>query len=186
VSTAEQTTFTAADLLAMPDGDRFELVDGKLVERDMGMESSVVAGRVFLRIGAFVEQHHLGWAAPEGTAYQCFEDDRERVRKPDASFVARGRFPNDTPPRGHCRIAPDLAVEVVSPNDSYYDVEHKVQEYLAAGVKQVWVVNPDRRNVRIHRLDGTTTDLDENDEITGEDVLPGFTCRVGEFFLPRG
>jgi Uma2 family endonuclease len=76
-------------------------------------------------------------------------------------------------------------VEVVSPNDSYYDVEHKVQEYLSAGVQRVWVVNPDRRNVRIHHLDGTTTTLNENDEITGEAVLPGFKCRVGEFFLPR-
>jgi Uma2 family endonuclease len=151
----------------------------------MGAESTLITTRVLLRIGAFVEQRGLGWPASEGMSYQCFPDDPEKVRRPDVSFVARGRFPNERPPRGHCRIAPDLAVEVVSPNDSYYDVEQKVQEYLSAGVKLVWIVNPDRRNVRIHRLDGTTTDLDENDEITGEDVLPGFTCRVSEFFLPR-
>jgi Uma2 family endonuclease len=155
------------------------------VERDMGMEASVVAGRVFLRLAAFVEQHNLGWVAPEGTSYQCFPDEPDRVRRADTSFVARGRLPSDTPPRGHCRIAPDLAVEVVSPNDSYYEVEQKVQEYVGAGVRLVWVVNPDNRTVRVHRLEGTTTDLDELDEVSGENVLPGFTCRAGDFFLPR-
>jgi Uma2 family endonuclease len=186
MSIVEQTTFTAADLLAMPDGDKYELVNGKLVERNMGMESSVVAGRIFFRIIAFVEQHALGIVAPEGTGYQCFDNDREGVRRPDTSFVAIGRLPNDAPPRGFCRIPPDLAVEVVSPNDTYYEVEEKVQEYLEAGVKLVWVVNPDNRTLRVHRPDGTPTDLDENEIVSGEDVLPGFTCRVGEFFLTSG
>ncbi|MBW3597261.1 MAG: Uma2 family endonuclease [Planctomycetes bacterium] len=185
MSIGEQITYTAADLLSMPDGDRYELVDGQLVERKMGTESSWVAGEVHRHVGNFVVHHRLGWALPEGASYQCFPDDPERVRKPDVSFIAGARLPNATVPRGHCPIAPDLAVEVVSPRDSYYEVDQKVHEYLAAGVKLVWVVNPDSRTLRVHRLGGATSDLSETDAVSGEDLLPGFQCRVSEFFPPR-
>jgi Uma2 family endonuclease len=83
---------------------------------------------------------------------------------------------------GHLPIHPDLAVEVTSPGDSVYEVDQKIQEYLAAGVSLVWEVNPELRTILIHRQDGTVTRLGENDEITGENVLPGFRCRVGDFF----
>ena len=151
----------------------------------MGAAASWIAGRIHSRLDSYVEQRNLGWAFPEGTSFQCFPDDPDRVRRADASFIARGRLPNETLPRGHCRTAPDLAVEVVSPNDLYYEVDQKVREYLSAGVKLVWVVNPDSRTVRIHRLNGPPSDLGENDTINGEDVLPGFVCRFAEFFPPR-
>jgi Uma2 family endonuclease len=169
----------------MPDGDRFELVNGQLVERNMGAESSWVAGQIHSRINVFAMERNLGWAFPEGTSFQCFPDDAERVRKPDVSFVARGRLPNETPPRGHCRVPPDLAVEVVSPRDLYYEIDEKVQDYLDAGVKLIWIANPDRRTLRVHRLNGAGADLDESGIASGEDILPGFTCCVGEFFPPR-
>ena len=87
--------------------------------------------------------------------------------------------------RGHCRIAPNLAVEVISPNDSYEEVEEKVREYLAANVELVWVINPATRSVRVHRADGSVTDLDENSELDGENVVPGFRCRVCDLFAVR-
>jgi Uma2 family endonuclease len=169
----------------MPDGDRYELVNGNLVERKFGAESSWVAGRIHSRLDTFVESRGLGWVFPEGTSYQCFPEDPEGVRKPDVSMIARGRLTNETPPIGHCRIAPDLAVEVVSPHDLYYEVDEKVELYLRARVKLVWVVNPRRRTLRVHRLEGPITDLNESDAVSGEDVLPGFTCRVSEFFPPH-
>ena len=185
MSIGEQTTYTPADLLEMPDGERYELVGGQLVERNKGTESSWIAGRIHSRLDAFVEEHQLGWALPEGTSYQCFPDEPDRVRKPDVSFIARGRLPDETLPRGHCRTAPDLAVEVVLPNDLYLEVDQKVHEYLAAGVRLMWVVNPDNRTLRIHRPTGSPPDLTENDQVTGEDVLPGFSCPVVDFFPPR-
>ncbi|MBW3596832.1 MAG: Uma2 family endonuclease [Planctomycetes bacterium] len=184
MSIGEQTAYTASDLLEMPDGDRYELAGGQLVEREMGAESSWVAGNVHTHLNNFVLQHELGWALPEGTSFQCFPDDPERVRRPDVSFIARGRLASDILPRGHCRIAPDLAVEVVSPRDSYYEVDQKVSEYLAAGVQQVWVVNPDNRTLRVHHLNGPLSHLNENDVVSGEDLLPVFGRRVGDFFPP--
>lgn len=185
MSLATQTTYTADDLLTMPDGDRYELVNGQLVERNMGTESSWIAGRIFFNISRFLEEQSLGWAFPEGTGFQCFREDRDRVRKPDMAFVRHGKFSGKSLPKGFARIPPDLAVEVVSPNDLYYEVEQKVREYLQAGVSLVWIINPDDRTVRIFRSSGAgPTQLGENDELTGEDILPGFRCQVSELFPP--
>jgi Uma2 family endonuclease len=79
-------------------------------------------------------------------------------------------------------IPPDLAVEVVSPNDLAYDVESKVVEYLDANVALVWVIDPEARTVRIYRRDGSISWLREQGELSGEDVLPGFQCRVATIF----
>jgi Uma2 family endonuclease len=73
---------------------------------------------------------------------------------------------------------------VISPNELYSEVEEKVDEYLAAGVRLVWVIDPPHRSVRIHRADGTVTDLHESDELSGEAVVPGFCCPVAELFHP--
>ncbi|MBI3466935.1 MAG: Uma2 family endonuclease [Planctomycetes bacterium] len=170
------------DLLTMPDGDRFELVAGNLVERNMGAKSSYVAGRTHVLLTEFCDSHRRGLAFPEGTSYQCFPDDSSKVRRADVSFIATGRLPNDEPPDGHILIAPDLAVEVVSPNDLAYEIDEKVEEFLAAGVRLVWVVNPATRTVRVHRPDRPGITLRAEDELTGDDVLPGFRCRVQDLF----
>jgi Uma2 family endonuclease len=104
------------------------------------------------------------------------------VRKPDVSFLCSGRLPGNRPARGYDAIPPDLAVEILSPRDLASDIDMKVEEYLRAGVRLVWVVNPDARTVRIHRADRTITGLHEGDELSGEDVLPGFACKVAEIF----
>ena len=175
-------TFTPEDLLALPDGDLYELVDGCPVEKTMGAEASWIGGEVLAVLRNFVRDHDLGRVFPADTGYQCFSATPNLVRKPDVSFIRWGRLPGDTLPTGNVRIAPDLAVEVVSPNDTYYEVEQKVREFLKAGVRQVWVINPPTRAVRIHRPGGSLTDLGEDQELTGADVVPGFRCRVGELF----
>jgi Uma2 family endonuclease len=186
MSTASPAQYSADDLLTMPDGDLFEVVDGQLVERKMSVTSSWVAGEVHRLIANHVSENRLGWAFPEGTSYQCFPWDSGRARRPDASFVAGGRFEHDElPDQGHIQVAPDLAVEVVSPHDTYYEVDQKVEDYLEAGVKVVWVINPEQRIVRIHRAgEGRISTLHESDELSGEGVLPRFTCRVADV-LPR-
>jgi Uma2 family endonuclease len=180
------TLFTPDDLLRMEDAVNYELVDGKLVERHMGMQSSRIGMRVGLLIGKYLELHPEGLVYGADAGYQCFTNAPNTVRKPDVSVVRAGRFPDNREPEGHCRIAPDLAVEVVSPNDLAYEVEEKVAEYLEAGIPLVWIVNPPTRTVRIHRPKssprGPIAELSGDDAITGEDVLPGFSCKVSEFF----
>jgi Uma2 family endonuclease len=176
--------FTPEDLLALPDGDLFELVNGHLVERHIGAESSWVGGELYRLIGTFCRENQSGWVWPADGSFQCFPDRPNLVRKPDVSFIRRGRLPGEQLPRGHIRIQPDLAVEVVSPKDLFTEVEQKVGEYLKVGVRLVWVVNPDSRTVWVFRANGTITRLHEQEELSGEDVLPGFHCQVSALFPP--
>lgn len=178
--------FTAADLLTLPGGVDYELVNGQLVERGMGTLSSWVGGRLRRILDAYCEAQRLGWAFPADAGYQCFSDEPNRVRKPDVSFIRFGRLPGKELPAGHARIAPDFAAEVVCPNDLASDLDRKIKEYLGAGVRLVWVINPDIRFARIHRADGSIAEVGENGALSGEDVIPGFRCVLRELFPPAG
>jgi Uma2 family endonuclease len=179
---AVKSEYTPEDLLTMPDGYRYELVDGTLVERHRGWLAGVIGTELLFRICNFNHQHKLGWVNQGGDgSYQPFPGKR-LVRKPDVSFVRFGRFPGERPPSGHALLAPDLAVEVVSPNDLYEEVDRKIEEYVRAGVRLIWVISPQTHTVRVYRLNGSSTSLREDGELDGEDVLPGFRCPVGELF----
>jgi Uma2 family endonuclease len=175
-------TYTPQDLLAMPDANNYELVDGHLVERNVSQLSSWVAGRLFRLIDVFIDDKRLGWAWPSDLGYECFPDSPGKVRRADVSFIRLERLPEGPTSEGYAAIAPDLAVEVLSPNDLAYDVDKKVAEYLGAGVSLVWVINPETRTILIRRRDGTVDWLREHDELSGEGVLPGFRCRVSSLF----
>jgi Uma2 family endonuclease len=176
--------YTPEDLLAMPDGKSYELVNGQLVERKMGAESSRVGGRLYSRLDDFCDGHNLGIVWPADNGYQCFPHAPGLVRRPDVSFVRRGRLPGDVSPKGWVRIPPDLAVEVVSPKDLAGELEEKLDDYRKAGVPLVWVIYPEQRKARIFHLDGPAVELMEDDELSGEDVIPGFRCPLREI-LPR-
>src|SRR5687768_7775120 len=135
---AAETLYTPDDLLRMTDGPRRELIDGRLVEKPMGARSSLIAVTLAPVLGPFIRSRGLGRLFGSDCGYQIFLNHPNRVRFPDLSFIARGRLPNEEVPGGHVRVAPDLAVEVVSPNDLACDVHEKVAEYLAAGVGVVW------------------------------------------------
>jgi Uma2 family endonuclease len=182
---ATKTQYTPEDLLAMPDSKNYELVHGQLVEREMGIESCWVAGRLHSWLDRFCQDHGIGWALPADNGYQRFPHDPGLVRRPDVSFVRYGRFPGGVLPKGWAKIPPDLAVEVVSPNDTTYALDEKLEDYQKAGVPLVWVINPNSRTVRVHRSDGTISDLREDEELSGEDVIPGFRCLVREILAPR-
>jgi Uma2 family endonuclease len=182
---ATKPEYTPEDLLTMPDGDSYELVDGRLVERHMGINASVVMREITRRLGNYCHEHRVGWVVAGGDAgYQGFPGSPRTVRKPDVSFVRFGRFPGEELPRGYASLAPDLAVEVISPNDLYEEVDQKIEEYLRAGVRLVWVISPLNHTVRVYRLDGSSASLRDADELDGEDVLPGFRCPVRELFPP--
>jgi Uma2 family endonuclease len=184
MSTATKTHYTPQDLLELPDAVSWELVDGQLVERTMSELSSYIGGRLVHFLMAYCEPAGLGWVFPADAGYQCFPDAPNKVRKPDASFIRRERLPEGPHARGFTRIAPDLAVEVLSPHEYATDVETKLQEYLDAGVQLVWKVNPEARLVTVLRVDGTGNRLREDDELSGENIIPGFRMKVGDLFLP--
>ena len=169
----------------MPEGERYELVDGHLVEKPIGAESDWIGMRLIAQLVMFVESSRRGHVFGPETGYQCFRDAPNKVRKPDGSFIAAGRLPGNRIPKGHIRIVPDLAIEVISPNDLYYEVEAKVHEYQTAGVRLIWVVNPDLRTVKVYDSQaGHPSELTAGDELTGGDVLPGFRCTIADLFPP--
>jgi Uma2 family endonuclease len=104
--------------------------------------------------------------------------DPDTVRAADVAFVSRDRVPPEGVPVGFWPMAPDLAVEVVSPNDRPEDIQEKVEEYLAAGTKLVGVVYPKTQSVTVYRSLREIVVLREDDLITGDEVLPGFACPV--------
>ncbi len=171
------------DLLAMPDGDRYELIDGVPREKPMGAQSDEVAGLLLTQLNVFIRPRKLGRAYPSQTGFQCFPKDPKLVRMPDTSFVAAGKLPGDTSPEGYIKVAPDLAVEVISPNEMYEEVAVKVADYKSAGVRLIWVVSPKSRTVLIRRADGTCGEVGEAGMLSGEDVIPGFACPVAELFV---
>jgi Uma2 family endonuclease len=174
--------YTAEDLLAVENGHCYELVDGRLVEKHMGVEAGVIAANVIFLLRLYLRDRNAGVVATQDAGYQLFPDDAARLRKPDVSFIRHDRLPDQHVPRGYPRLAPDLAVEVVSPNDLAEEVAARVVDYLRANVPLLWVVYPSVRFVQVFRPGGSASYLTAADEITGEDVLPGFACRVEEFF----
>ena len=174
---------TPEDLLAMPNEVDYELINGELVERHSGAESSWIASNLIGLIYLWCRGRLPGHLFTNDCGYQCFADDPTKVRKPDVSFVRKGRFPGERVPRGYIDIPPDLVVEVLSPNDLASEAAVKVEDYLDAGVPLVWVISPDAETVTVHRADGTVTKLHNTDVLPSEAVLPGFRCKVSELFV---
>jgi Uma2 family endonuclease len=178
-ATAEKL-YTPEDLLAL--GNGFELIDGRLVEKNTGMEASVVAVNLSSLLRTHEQAHSRGYVCDGDTGYQIFAERPNLVRKPDGSFIARERLPDGKPVRGHVRIPPDLGFEVVSPNDLAEEVNTKVMAFLRAGVQLVWVLYPQTRTILVLRPGGSAAYLTDADELSGEEVIPGFACRVAEVF----
>lgn len=179
---ASNVQFTPADLLRLPDRNGYELVDGQLVERPASKELSRIGVNIPRLLGN--EASRIGEAEVYGAdlGYQCFPDAEKDVRKPDASVIRRERLAALAGDPGYMPIPADLAVEVISPNDLSREMNEKVEDYLAAGFRLVWVVDPGTRLVAVHRIDGSVSKIHADEEITGEVALQSFRCRVSEFF----
>ncbi len=174
---------TADELWEMPEvpGKRYELVEGELVEMPgAGMLHNFIVGLLYRLIDAYAREHQLGVAFSDGLGY-LIRRDPDILRIPDVSFLSRARLPEGQIVSGYCPVAPDLAVEIVSPNDRFSDVLAKVHEYLAAGTRLVWVVWPEGQMVIVHGSDGVA-ELGPEDVLSGEDVLPDFEVRVKQLF----
>ena len=177
-TTAEQP-ITPEQLLAMPNSNTLELVDGQIVEKNVSVMSSQTEGLIYHRLRSFVDAHPVAEVYPASLGYRCFPDDPNKVRKPDVSVVRNERLRElPDPDPGFMPIVPDLAVEVVSKNDTVYEIDEKVREYHDAGFPLVWVVDPKLPAIMVHPRGGRLTTLTADDQATAEQALPGFRCRV--------
>lgn len=175
---------TIEDLWEMPEkpGVRFELVDGELVEvPGAGAVHTMIMVTLFKLLSECSQRHQYGIVFPDGLGY-ILSPHPGRLRIPDVSFVSRDRIPSTGIPEGFWPGAPDLAVEIVSPNDRAEDVHAKVGEYLEAGARAVWVLWPRERSVTVYGAAGSVNELGPDDELDGGDVLPGFSVRVDKLF----
>lgn len=172
---------TVEEFARLPDAEnRMELVRGRLVrEPPAGFEHGGIAMNVGRRLGEFVDREDLGVVVAAETGFVLFEDP-PTVRAPDAAFVAKERLPEDCV--GYAHLAPDLAVEVVSPSNTTAQLHDKVCDFLDAGTRMVWVIEPSRRTVMVYRSRDDIRLLAEDDELEGGDVLPGFSVQVAELF----
>jgi Uma2 family endonuclease len=157
-----------------------------LIEDAGSIESVWIAGALFRHLWDYAEKTGAGYAFMDGLQLRCFADDPDRIRKPDTCFVRKDRLDPAEFSQGFCPVAPDVVVEVVSPNDGYYEVERKVNEYLDAGVQLVWIVSPESRTVIVYDLDRRIEHLKSSQQLTGGTVLSGFTCPVNSLFPPAG
>jgi Uma2 family endonuclease len=185
MSIAEKPLVTPDDLLRMPNQKDFELIDGELVERKVSVLSSWIGLQIARLIGNYIVDRQLGWVFGPDNGFYCIPGLPNTLRKPDASFVRMDRLPAEQIGEGWLKLVPDLIVEVISPNDLAEEVEEKIEMFLKAGVPLIWVVSPAGRNVKILRNDGSIAIVREGDELSGEDILPGFVCPVSSIFLPK-
>jgi Uma2 family endonuclease len=163
-----------------PDGSRQELVRGVIetMPPPGGLHGSC-CWRVARRLGTHIEDCNLGHVFINDTGFVS-ERGPDTVRGPDLSFWSKDRL--QEVPEGYIEIPPDLAVEVVSPNDHLSRVQKKVREYLAKGVRLIWVVDPVDRSMTVYRSLKEVSILTETETLEGGDVVPGFACRVGDLF----
>ncbi len=160
----------------------YEFIDGQAVEKPMGAQASWVIANLTTVLNIFVRSNKLGYIFESEGSYQIFPAQPRKVRKPDASFVVRGRFPNEKVPSGNIRLYPDLVIEGISPNDHTTDTEERIADFLGAGTKLIWIVHPTVQSVWVFRQDGSAARLTENQSLSGETVVPGFTCPLATLF----
>lgn len=187
VAEQEKQLLTAEDLWEMPEafGKRFELVDGELVEMPgTGALHNLIVGVFYQLLSSYVDEHDLGLVFSDGTSY-IMRRNPDLLRIPDVSFLSWGSVPEEGAPEGYWTVAPDLAVEIVSPNDRADDVHDKVLEYLDSGVRLVLVLWPKSRTVTVYVPGIAARELGTDDEFDGGEVLPGFRVRVAELFAVR-
>jgi Uma2 family endonuclease len=175
---------SADDLYNLPNhGGRNELVQGEIIPMS---PASTMHGDIAMRLGAilwnFSEQHNLGRVFAAETGFTLSQNP-DTVRAPDVAFVAKKRIPEEgVPETGFWAIAPDLVAEIVSPHDRMSQIQNKVTDYLAAGVRLVWIVDPKTETVTVYQSLKQVKVLIAEDILEGEDVLPGFQLTLKKLF----
>src|SRR5713226_4760694 len=168
---------TAEDLLKPGVPERADLVRGVLVVHEPpGFRHGEITVRLTIALGTHVDARHLGRVVAGDAGFKL-QSDPDTVRGADIAFVSWERFPQPSPV-GFPPLGPDLVVEVLSPADRPGETLAKVANWLSAGTRLVWVIDPDRRIARVYRQDGSEAIVTAEAALDGEDVVPGFSCRL--------
>lgn len=176
--TAPLVTASELEHLSFPN-KQVELVKGQLVVREPpGSWHGAVSATLTSLLGNFVRQRSLGVVFGQDTGFKIATDP-DTVRGPDVAFVVRERM-HEIRKRGYAPVAPDLIAEIVSPDDRAGEVLAKVADWLGAGTRLVWVIDSQREQARVYRPDGSLTMVGADGSLDGEDVVPGFACRLNE------
>ena len=174
--TATEKLITAEELArtSIPD-KQVELIRGRLVVREPpSTHHGAVAGNLAFELSVCVREKKLGQVFPQDTGFKIASDP-DTVRGPDVAFVSKERL-DRIPEEGYADLAPDLVVEVISPSDRPGEVLAKIGEWLDAGARCAWIIDPRRREARVFHADASVSIIGEDDSLDGGDVLPGFSC----------
>ena len=179
---ASERLVTAEEFERMPDDDyHYELVDGRVVRvSPPGSRHAVLTLRIGMLLAQHAEAGHLGAVMTDGGFKIATSPDT--VRAPDVAFVLQGRIPETGLPDGYWPGPPDLAVEIKSPGDRPSEIRTKVDDYVARGVRLVWVVDPKKKTVTAHTPQSPPVTLGADDVLDAGDVIPGFSCTVSRIF----
>ena len=174
---------TAEQLLMMPDNHmRRELIAGEVREMTpAGSEHGRVAVKFATRLEIFSEKNNLGAVFAAETGF-ILARDPDTVRAPDVAFVSRNSLEKTPVGLGYYAGIPDLAVEVISPHDTYSEVESKVEDWLNAGCRMVVVANPRNHTLKIYRKMTEVSVLTVENAFDGGDVVPGFRLPIQQIF----
>lgn len=178
--TVDTRLFTADELLRLPDdGSRYELVEGELKRMSpAGYDRGDIAMNIGAHLKAYVRAHRLGKVFAAETGF-LLSRSPDTVLAPDVSYVRTERLMRPRG-RGFYVAPPDLAVEVISPDDLYTDVDEKTQQYLKAGTPAVAIVNPRTGTVHVHRSTNDVRAMTDTLEV--DDVVPGWKMPLDEVF----
>jgi Uma2 family endonuclease len=172
-------TATIDDLLR-PENEGCELVDGTLVEKTVGQEESLLASWLITLMNGFVIPRNLGIVTGE---HGFFDLPDGPVRGPDVAFVSWNQMPGRQRIRvPYPRQAPDLAVEILSPNNARAEMDRKRGEYFRSGVRRVWEIDPRARTVAVYTDADSFSTLSAADTLDAGDVLPGFALPLAQLF----
>lgn len=177
-STSHLMTAAELERLYLP-GTSTELVRGRLVVREpSGTRHGIIAAKLSYLVSAFVYRQRLGVVVSQDTGFKI-ESDPDTVRAPDVAFLSQERA-DQVPDRGYAALAPDLLAEIVSPDDRPGELLAKVAQWLEAGTRLVWVIDPHHAEARVYRPDGSLTIIGVDGVLDGEDVLQGFRCALAD------
>jgi Uma2 family endonuclease len=175
-----RTIITARQLLEESDLGRCELIRGEIIPMTPASpQHGRIETRLASRLDSFVQANGLGEVYSGDVGFQI-EQDPDTVRAPDIAFV-RWERAAEAPEEGFFQGPPDLAVEVVSPNDRLTEAMAKVQDWLGAGCAAVWLVDPRTQRMTVFQ-EGRTSVLKVGDRLTGGELLPGFELPIAEIF----
>jgi Uma2 family endonuclease len=177
-------TATEEDVIAAleaPDKRLYELIDGVLVEKAMGIEESLLAGILVHILWDYVEIRKLGYVFPADGAVRLFP---KLVRIPDVSFIRRDRLPGGKMPRGKklLYLAPDLAVEVLSESNRSEEMKRKLRDYFLAGISVVWFIQPKTQTAEIYTAPDKKKRIGKDQALEAKGILPGFVLPLKELF----